>query len=131
MTIQTCRTDRKWTIEDTDKIIGMLESGMTYNAVAKQYGVSRQRIYQVVHARDGMGRNLLMLQRCIYPGLAHRLCDMDIRVGELSDMVGCSIATMSGYLNGEKQPKLSVINKLIDITGATYEELFRGGEDDG
>ena len=108
------------------------ENGLTYVEIAEKYGVSKQCVHQACgkHSPSRFRYN----NSCIYLGLRRWMNDNKISIGELlrrMDMVvhTSNYQSIQQKLLGRTEMKMSDIDKLIEITGMTYEELFREDKD--
>ena len=100
--------------------------GMTYRQIADKYGVTYQSVHATVCSVDGAYRTVISSRGCIYPNLRAWLNkDRRRRDRFFEAMKGCSIRDI---MNGTRMPKKPTIDKMIALTGMTYEELFQ--EDD-
>lgn len=109
------------------KSAGYLEErakGLTYRKIAEKYGVSYQAVYSACARLDGTYHNTVITEKgCIYPNLRAWLnADRARRNRFFEAMKGCSIRE---YMKGARQPKKGAIDKMLEITGMTYEELFK------
>lgn len=107
--------------------------GMTYKQISEKYGVSKQRVQQLV---GGDTKHAICCFRgitekdCIYPNLRKWMNDNKISKAELCRrMYGTSHPQCQDrlrvYLKGLTNPTKLNIDRLIKVTGLTYEELFK------
>lgn len=111
-------------------------TGMTYQEIADKYGVSRQAVASAC-AQRGMGRfRPYTAKDVVYPNLRRWLNENQVSRGEFArrmDRVPVSETTqqVSEWFRGTVYPAKRSIDKMLAITGLTYEELFyEEGEDD-
>lgn len=45
---------------------------------------------------------------------------------DFAQMLGIPVTTLSGYENGGREPKFSLLIKMADIFGVTVDDLVRG-----
>lgn len=116
----------------TDLYRAEREKGLTHQQIADKYGVSKQCVAQAC------GRQKTYYYRynvtCVYPVLCRWLNDNKISTRELLNRMGLTsyaknYDSIRAKLRGDKELKKSDIDKLIEITGMTYEELFREVDD--
>lgn len=53
-----------------------------------------------------------------------KCCDMGISQNELSRRVGVSSASMSWYMNGKSEPKVSVFKRICEALMVKPEEIW-------
>lgn len=100
--------------------------GRKYQSLANELGVSRQRIHQICKRPP---RVFVREHQCIYPGLRKALNDGRINITKLAVICECSRYQVSHVLEGKtKRISKNMIDKLIALTGMTYEELFKEDE---
>ena len=62
------------------------------------------------------------------PVLEKYLIDRDISIHKFSKMCGFSYAYMHHVLAGYSEPRKSSIDRILKVTGLTYEECFCEGD---
>lgn len=116
------------------QMIRLYKGGMSYQKIADKYGLSYQRVQQICGgSKENLFRGFTK-ERCIYSGLRKWLNDNKVSVCELTRRLygnNCSgnINRIRGMLKGKPELTKTCIDKLLKITGLTYEELV--GEDNG
>lgn len=108
------------------------ENGLNYQQIADKYGVSKQCVAQACGKQDIF--HFQYNNTCVYPGLRKWINDNKISTSELVRLMGMTAygqncANLRNRLNGETELKKSDIDKLIEITGMTYDKLFREKQD--
>ena len=106
------------TREEKIKVFEMRLDGYTLQRIANDMGVTRQRIYQILYERPRRGF------KSIYPLLNGWMNDNKETYVSLAPKLEMSKYTLSQKLQGEKELRKSEIDKLLSITGMTYEEAF-------
>jgi transcriptional regulator with XRE-family HTH domain len=106
-----------------DQYLADRAKGMSYRQIAEKYGVS----YQAIHA-SCVGAGVAPFKKisargCIYPNLRAWLNMDKIRSDRFFQDVGASSIRL--ILNGSMQPKKNVIDRMLKLTGMTYEEMFK------
>ena len=110
--------------------------GLTFQEIADKYGVSRQCVAKAC-ANYCPARFIPIDEyRCIYPNVRKWMNDNKVSVAELVRRLGLggyseSQVRMRNYLDGYSDPPKKTIDKLLAITGLTYEEFFEREEDEG
>ena len=110
------------------------EAGMTYKAIGARLGVSGQYVAHVL-GQNGThgGFKPYSEQQCVYAGLRRWLNQHQIARRALCAILdkravhGGSATSVRAHLRGEGSFSMADINKLIEVSGMTYEELFRQG----
>lgn len=111
------------------KMREMHESGMTYQAIADEFGVTQQRVHQIIGSRNVAHFNYVTKDRCIFEGLRNWMNENEVCVAELTRRV---------YHNGQptnrerirkklmgNQATIEFVDRILNVTGLTYEEAFR------
>ena len=121
-------------IKRRDEIIALREKGLTQKEIATTLGVSRQRVSQVLGKYSPHLADIITKDQCVYEGLRKWMNENRIYAVEMVRILhdgrypgGQSLYVVYSRLKGKTQFKLSEINKLLDRSGLTYEELFRKG----
>jgi uncharacterized protein YjcR len=101
--------------------------GASYQKIADKFGVSKQCIQQILIG--GSRRNELKKwkREFIYPNLYTYMIDHEIRtLKDFKDHLGLKIipAYLGKRLKGMAEFKIDEIQKIIEITGMTFEEAF-------
>lgn len=113
-----------------EKIIAqeMYKEGKSTASIAKELHYSSATIARNLFGGNGKaGRRL---ENAIYPGLVKWLADNNKTVTDFNVMVcGKKNQQMSLILHGTTMPNKRTIDKILAITGLTYEEAFRTAED--
>ena len=109
---------------EKDKINLMREQGKSYQYIADTFGVSRQRIHQILNYPYNRKNKTATL--CIYKGLSEVIYDRKISVSKLCEATGINTdrVTLGHKLKGESDFKISEIKKILKFTGMTFEECF-------
>ena len=110
----------------------LYKGGMSYKQIAEKFGLSYQRVQQILGgSKENLFRGFTK-ERCIYSGLRKWLNDNKVSICELTRRLygnNCSgnINRTRGMIKGKPELTKTYIDKLLKITGLTYEELV--GED--
>ena len=103
----------------------MRKKGYTLQEIGDEFGVTREWIRKCTED--------IVVGRCQsksfkglkYPALAKRLKEVCYSYAALSEMIGVTPPTIHRWLYQKTDIPKSMIDKLLDITGLTYEEAFR------
>lgn len=102
------------------------EAGETYDAIAKRFGVSRQAVWSNLNGKRKPWQDITQVE-CIYPNLRGWMNDNRVSVPELAERVTGdrdSGASVRRWIAGSANPNKKNIDKLLAVTGLTYEEMF-------
>lgn len=94
--------------------------GRTLRAIAADYGVSHQRIHQIVTGGPRRNKHL----ECIYPGLRQWIVKKDYSARELAEVTGLSQRRLYSWLSGATNPPILAIKRILEVTGMDFEEAF-------
>ena len=104
------------------------EEGKSYNEIAAIYGISKQRVYQILRKGDKRYFRPISNRLVKYTGLRNWMNTNKISFNEL-------ITRVFGYYHSEHYKRLfsrlrsgyltmPLIRKILKITGLTFEECF-------
>ena len=113
----------------SDLYIAARDMGMTHAEIAKKYGVSRQTVSQAC-ARHCPGHfKPYTADEVVYPNLRRWLNENKVgrsefarRLGNVS--TGTSYQLVCDWFRGKNYPIKKSIDKILSVTGLTYEELW-------
>ena len=118
----------------TKEMLQMRMEGATYQEIADKCGISRQRVHQKIGKRQISRFKEISQERCVYVGLRNWMNTNKICIAELTRRIygqndPDSNCRTRGRLasNCDLIPK-RFIDKILKITGLTYEEAFRKDE---
>ena len=108
----------------------LFKNGMTYAEIGCQFGISRQRVAQIIGKRNEKYFRAIKCERCVYVGVRKWLIDNKISITELTRrLYGNSSSdnfhSVNNRLNGSAELTKTYIDKILKITGLTYEEAFK------
>ena len=106
------------------------KNNMTYRQIAEKHGVSKQYVGQICSQFNPKYFKVVQEDGCIYPNLRRWMNENKVSRYELLRRMGMFAAGMNcdvlrGIMRGEKSPRKEWIDKMLEATGMTYEELFR------
>lgn len=118
-----------------DRAVSMLEDrerGMTYEEIGKKHGVSRQRVGQICGKWNKYCFKVIKKDGCVYVNLRDWMNTNSISRAELMrrmgyDPSGENLSNLRAVLRGNHNPRKEYIDKLIEATGLSYDELFEIG----
>lgn len=112
--------------------MALREQGMTYREIAKELGISHQAVSQTLAKSKESQFKKLKPEKCVFVGLRNWMNENKVSIGELTRLCGIlpqpnSRIRFSHYLKGENEMRMGTIEKILEITGLTYEEGFKRG----
>ena len=111
--------------------MALREQGLTYREIAEHLGISHQAVAATLSGCDPRKFHLISESQCAYPGLRNWMNDNKVTNAELVRRCGLtpcsnSFERMRGYLCRRAEPRKRTIDKILSVTGLTYEEAFGG-----
>ena len=110
-------------------------AGLTYREIAEKYGVSHQAVSQSCYSRGPRARfKSYTPKEVVYPYWREWFNENRVTRRAFAEMLGISpkgsnMGTIAHWLRGQTFPQKKSIDKILSITGLTYEQLFaREGE---
>ena len=112
------------TIEEQIEAYAMRLDGYALQEIADKFGVSRQRIQQIIG--PGSGHSVRRPNPCMkYPNIGKWLIENKMTQCGLANKSGIASAYLSNILLGKINPGKKIIDKILLATGMTYEEAFK------
>lgn len=114
------------TKEDKIKAFTMRLDGVSYQKIADEFGVSKQRIEQILKGNPGTKRES-NASKCIFTGLSDWIIQENMTLKKLSELMEWSKTsqmTAAKKITGKRELKMSEIRKILEMTGMTFEECF-------
>lgn len=123
------------------KLIDMRENGATYQEIADAVGISKQRVHQIMLKNfpemKGMRRNHFDIERIIYKGIydyfkSHPYESLASFIRKIYGHYGNEAKKIKGFITGASNKTfytVSQIQRMCEITGSSFEELFALRED--
>lgn len=114
---------------DKAAMIADRDAGMTYQAIADKHGVSHQYVSQVCGRYSPKGYRPVTETGCVYPNWRRWMNENKISRNELLRRMGLAIVIENSerlrrYMRGEGYPRKDYIDRLLAVTGMSYECLF-------
>lgn len=93
--------------------------GMTYQAIADLYGISKQAVHEAIQGRKNRSIHVKP-QSVVFPGLRKWMCENHVFIKDLETKTGLRLrsALSIGRINNAK------VNAILEVTELTYEEAF-------
>lgn len=110
-------------------MIEMHEKGMSYTDIGKEFGLSRQRVFQLIGGKDKTHYQGIKPENCVYEEIRKFLIENRMSIAEFSrrvygDNQPKHKLRLSSALKGSNTSKM-VIDGILDVTGLTYEQAFK------
>ena len=104
----------------SEQYMALREQGMTYDAIAKRYGVTRQAVQDSI-SRHKNRTTYIKPTTVIFPGLRQWMTEHHVRVAELERRTGRHLrqALSAGRISNQSN------ERILAATGLTYEQAFR------
>ena len=99
------------------------DNGMTYEQIGEQFGVSKQAVHQLLNRAPGDYFQEGAIKRVKYVGLRQWMLENRVSITKLESL--CGISRKHRVLIGQAQPSKTTIDKILAVTGLTYEECFK------
>lgn len=119
---------RKWDTDEIENLRYALKQGETLQSIADAHGISKQRVAQLV----GAVRPMKEWNRTysIYAGIDSWMKFNRVTYSAFNVRLGYnpsanSQTILKRMLMGETEPRKALIDKILKVTGMTYEEAFR------
>lgn len=107
------------------EMLAMRNSGSSLQAIGDAYGITRERVRQILNYLKEDHSQTYAVQKCIFPNIANWMRENDtVTIGGLADKLGISRQIVSWTLTGERDPKKKTIDAILRETGMTYEQAF-------
>lgn len=123
-----CTPKGKLSNSDRLEASKMRKRGMSYQEIADRFGVSRQAInalFQDGKRADQKPKNTHLIK---YIGIKKYLETNRISIGKFSNMCKVDNTTMWRNITGQTDMLKRNIDKILCVTGMTYEEAFKEDE---
>lgn len=114
---------------DKNAILMDRDAGMKYREIAQKHNVSYQYVKQVCGKCQPNKFQFVREEACVYPNWRAWMNEEKVSMAELIRRMGLSSSgvnydALRKCMIGQYQPKKPYIDKLLAITGMTYEKLF-------
>lgn len=105
------------------------QNGLTFQEIADKYGVSRQCVAQACSGLTKKHFRYHKEDRFAYPNLCKWMNDNRVSTSELLQMMGLEPVAnnherIRAVCCGKLEPRKHTIDKLLSVTGTSYEWLF-------
>lgn len=117
---------RRWNYDAINRVRRLHDTGKTFDEIAKEFGVSRQRISQIYKHGCGFTRKV---PNTIYPGVSRWMIRDNIYFKDIAKVAGYpgdpgGGVTIRKKLQGKLPLKKRDIDAIIKMSNLKYETLF-------
>lgn len=112
------------TNEEKLEAFRMRLEGATLQECADHFGVTRQRMAQILPKIAERGRPRPNYSDIIYPNIAFWMKANRCNYTRLAQLCGVHYQPVRRALIGDAHPNKPLIDKILTVTGMTYEEAF-------
>lgn len=113
-----------------EEYLALRDKGMTYDEIAKLYGISRQAVCQTIRRFTNGPKlapsSIATINDIKYVGLANWMMTNNVSLGELERR--CGGIRFHHSLIQHHEPGKRLIDIILAVTGLTYEECFKERE---
>lgn len=100
--------------------------GVTLQALANKYGVTRQRVDQIFQSYISReARAYAKLANVVYPNLRKFMVDNQLSYTDFAKLCDVTIPTIKNVLSGGHGMHGQTIEKILRVTGMSYDEAFK------
>ena len=110
------------TKEEKLEAFAMLLDGHTLQTVGERFGISKQGVQQMLTVTNI--RIDMAAQSCVYPNISMWMAQNGYGYMSIAKMCDISQQTVQRALSKGSDCKKSFIDKILKVTGMTYEEAF-------
>ena len=110
------------TKEEKLEAFAMLLDGHTLQTVGERFGISKQGVQQMLTVTNI--RIDMAAQSCVYPNISRWMAQNGYGYMSIAKMCDISPQTVQRTLSKGSDCKKSFIDKILKVTGMTYEEAF-------
>lgn len=98
--------------------------GVSIQEIADHFGVTREYIGQITPTINTLAVRRKKLDSYIYPNISRWMKENRVCASKLAKTIGISPVTVSNMLSGRVNTTKSTIDKVLEVTGMTYEQAF-------
>ena len=112
-----------------EKIRQLRDEGYSAKQVAEMIGISRARVYQASRAKRLKQFKEIAPETNVYPIWRNWMNENSVSARMLVQMMGLDLSSATysslyGWMQGRCYPSKKNIDRLLETTGLTYEQLF-------
>lgn len=111
------------------------DQGLKHKEIAEKFGCSRQYVAMVCGKCDPY-HHVYIGEECVYPNLRKWMNENKVSRKEFVRRMGYSpggrnLESFRLCIRGDAQPRKPYIDKMLEVTGMTYETMFCTEVEDG
>ena len=115
------------------KILDLRKEGLKYKEIADQVGCSVQYVAQIC-SKGNPGHFRFVGDDCVYPNLRKWMNENKVSRKEFLRRMGLTTHPSNyerfcWYVKGKSFPRKDYIDKMLSVTGLTYETMFGVSQD--
>jgi transcriptional regulator with XRE-family HTH domain len=113
-------------VEDVRRL---LLEGYTVKEIAEKLGVSKTRIYQITYSKLLRSFKEITPEMNIYPNWRKWMNENSVSIRLHCELMGLDLNSTNynnvhGWMRGRCYPSKKNIDRILEATGLTYEQLF-------
>ena len=116
------------TREQKHQMLEMRLNGYSFKYIGERFGVSRQRVQQILSGKGSGKRNATSkqnrLDRYIFPKIAIWMNENNYSLTMLAEETHINVTTLSKQMLGHCDPGIKTVRKILEITGLPFEVAF-------
>lgn len=112
------------TIDQKVEMFRLRLEGNTLQEIADRFGITRERVRQILLSAESLRIRTPGLPDCIYPNLAKWLNENRYSCSGFAKKVGVCPSTIYKTLRGNDGLRKETIDKILKETGMSYEKAF-------
>ena len=109
------------TKEEKIDMFAMRANGCTLQQVADKYGITRERVRQILFAYAKPRKEKVYA----YPNISHWMEENGVTLSQLADNCKLSYNAVREYLNGVRDPNFIFVQYILKETGMPFEVAFQ------
>ena len=117
------------TINEKVEAYKMRVEGHSFKEIGDRFGVSRQYICQILPVPE-KNRIEMSANSCAYKNISKWMLEHGCSYSKLARLCGIPSNTLNLFLTGKGDSRKSTIDKILYVTGMTYEEAFQKADND-
>jgi len=111
------------------------DEGLTYDEISRRFGISKQRVHQIIGKSNTSLFRPITPKMCVYDGIRLWMNKNKISTAELVRRIygrtgGEAYEMTRRRLTGINELTKTYIDKILSITNLTYEEAFKRSDTD-